>query len=130
MNGLIQSIMGLSNNDVMPAVTKWLSYATPIADNVRSKLNELSGDNLLNYTIERNVLQQVENLKTFPSVKDALDKNQLRVHSWVYQLETGEVMGHDPETDTFVSLDKVKRQKLADHNRAETHTVHGSDISI
>jgi hypothetical protein len=39
-------------------------------------------------------------------------------------------MGHDPETDTFVSLDKVKRQKLADHNRAETHTVHGSDISI
>ena len=75
-------------------------------------------------------MQQVENLKTFPSVKDALDKNQLRVHSWVYQLETGEVIGYDSESDSFVSLDKVKRQKLADLNRAVPHTLHGSDISI
>ena len=130
MNGLIQSIMGLSNDNAMPAVTKWLNYATPIAEDVESKLKELSGDQLLNYTIERNVLQQVKNLKTYPSVKDALDKNQLRVHSWVYQLETGEVIGYDSETDAFVSLDKVKRQKLADINRAAPHVLHGSDISI
>lgn len=130
MNGLIQSIMGLSNDNAMPAVTKWLNYATPIAEDVEAKLKELSGDKLLNYTIERNVLQQVKNLKTYPSVKDALEKNQLRVHSWVYQLETGEVIGYDSESDSFVSLDKVKRQKLADLNRAAPHVLHGSDISI
>ena len=73
----------------------------------------MQGQKLENKCSTHNFLEQVENLKTFPSVKDALDKNQLRVHSWVYQLETGEVMGHDPETDAFVSLDKVKRQKLA-----------------
>lgn len=130
MNGLIQSVMGLSNDNIMPAVSKWLNYATPIADDIRSKLNELSGDKLLNFTIEKNVLQQVEHLKTFPCVRDALEKNQLRVHSWVYQLETGEVLGFDPESKSFVSLDKVKRQKLADLNRASAQPLHGTDITI
>lgn len=130
MNGLIQAVTTGKMDESIPAVNKWLSYAAPIADDIKAKAKELSGDALLTYTIEKNVLQQMIHLKTFPSVQEALSQNQLRVHSWVYRIESGEVTGFDHEKNAFVSLDQVRRQKLADSNRSAAPTLSGNDISI
>ena len=55
--------------------------------------------------IEENVLVQLENLKTHPAIADALSRNELTLHGWVYEFETGKVCGcQHPETH-FKALD-------------------------
>ena len=40
-------------------------------------------------TVERNVVVQIENLKTHPSVAAALERGDLTVHGWTYKFESG-----------------------------------------
>ena len=72
----------------------------------------LPPEELLDIAIERNVLLQVEHLKTLPSVVFALAAGKLRIHAWVYHFETGEVVAHDPKKGRFVPLAEAAHQKF------------------
>ena len=41
--------------------------------------------------IEENVRFQIENIKSYDFVQEAIAANKLKVHGWIYQLEDGEV---------------------------------------
>jgi len=62
------------------------------------------GASLLNVTIQENVLAQMENLRTHPVVASGLAQGKLKLHGWVYKIETGEVFGYDAESGQFVRL--------------------------
>ena len=55
-------------------------------------------------TIEENVLVQLENLRTHPSVAAALSRGDVRLHGWVYKFESGEVFAYHPEPQQFLPL--------------------------
>ena len=61
----------------------------------------------LTATIEENVLVQLENLRTHPSVAAALQRTALNLHGWVYKFETGQVFSFTPDIGQFVSLDRT-----------------------
>ncbi len=61
-------------------------------------------EELLSYAVERNVLVQLENLRTHPAVAAALAHRKINLYGWVYHLESGEVDVYDPETARFASL--------------------------
>jgi carbonic anhydrase len=52
-------------------------------------------------TVEENVLVQLENLRTHPSVATALSRQALKLHAWVYKFETGQVFTYEPERGQF-----------------------------
>jgi len=54
--------------------------------------------------VEKNVLAQNEHLRNHPSVNKALADGELKLHSWVYDFETGEVHVHDQKSQRFISL--------------------------
>ncbi|MEO2016539.1 MAG: carbonic anhydrase [Fuerstiella sp.] len=58
-------------------------------------------------TVEENVLVQLENLKTHPSVAAAVGRGDLNVHGWVYHFETGEVVAFNPDESLFLPLEDV-----------------------
>lgn len=41
--------------------------------------------------VEENVIAQLNNIKTHPSVAVGLRNNALRLHGWVYDIESGEI---------------------------------------
>lgn len=100
MNGLLhpEQVAGL------PAVASWLSHAEATRRIVRDNYSHLDEYRLLTTAVEENVLVQLENLRTLPSVASRLAKGDLHLHGWVYKIETGEVFAYDPPAGQFVPL--------------------------
>jgi len=87
-----------------PALTQWLSHAESTRRIVRDKYGDREGTSLLNVTIQENVLAQMENVRTHPVVASGLAQGKLKLHGWVYKIETGEVFSYDPESAQFLRL--------------------------
>jgi carbonic anhydrase len=54
---------------------------------------------------ERNVIHQLGNLRTHPTVAERLDQGDLNLHGWVYDLGEGVVTHYDSGQDAFVALE-------------------------
>ena len=91
---------GALNPDALaawPNVAHWLEYAK-VADREAEPSPEL----LLSLT-ERNVVAQLENLRTHPAVAARLKDGDLTIFGWVYHIGSGKITGYDEESGTFVS---------------------------
>lgn len=100
MNGLLHP----EQVAALPAVASWLSHAEATRRIVRDNYGQLDEYRLLTTAVEENVLVQLENLRTLPSVASRLAKGDLHLHGWVYKIETGEVFAFDPAGGQFVPL--------------------------
>jgi carbonic anhydrase len=47
---------------------------------------------------------QIEHLRTHPAVAAGLARGDLKLHGWMYKIETGEVFDFDPSTGQFAPL--------------------------
>lgn len=74
-----------------PNVRAWLRYA------------EVEHQDLLAHT-EHNVLAQLINLRTHPSVAERLKEGDLSLHGWVYHIGSGVVTACNEDTKTFTPL--------------------------
>ena len=72
--------------------------------------------------IEENVLVQLENLRTHPSVAARIRKGEIHLHGWVYKIETGEVFTYDPERGQFAPCKEAMQHAPVDRI-AKNHTV-------
>lgn len=88
----------------MPAVAEWLKHAETTRRIVRTKYAHLTGDDLLDATIDEHVLVQIENLQTHPAVAVGLADDKLKLHAWVYDIPTGEVYSYREDQQQFASL--------------------------
>lgn len=92
--GVMKSVINPEPVSALPSVSAWLGYARPA--------REAAGtDDVLAIT-EANVLQQLENLRTHPSVAARLAEGDLTLHGWVYHIAEGEVRAYDAATERFV----------------------------
>jgi carbonic anhydrase len=101
--GAMKAIASCQCLDSMPAVAHWLHYA----DAAKAVVEKKTWDNEIdkvNAMVEENVIAQLNNIKTHPSVAVGLRDNALRLHGWVYDIESGEIRTLDKNTKNFVSL--------------------------
>jgi carbonic anhydrase len=90
----------------LPAVRGWLSHAESTARIIKENYGHLTDSNArLTATVEENVLVQLESVRTHPSVAAALARKEVKLHGWVYKLETGQVFAYDANEGQFVSLE-------------------------
>jgi carbonic anhydrase len=97
-----------------PALNQWLSHAESTRRIVRDKYGDRESPALLNVTIQENLLAQMENLRTHPVVASGLALGRLKLHGWVYKIETGEVFAYDPATGQFLTAAE-QRLKAPEH---------------
>ncbi|CAI1626942.1 Carbonic anhydrase 1 [Serratia fonticola] len=101
--GAMKAIASCQCLDPMPAVAHWLHYADAAKAVVEKKTWDSEIDKV-NAMVEENVIAQLNNIKTHPSVAVGLRDNALRLHGWVYDIESGEIRTLDKNTKNFVSL--------------------------
>ena len=118
--GAMNALMEPENYLDLPSFTSWLSYAEATRRIMREKYPDLSGDALQTATVEENVLVQLENLRTHPVVAAGLARDRLKLHGWVYKIQTGEVFAYQPKIGQFVPL-------LVDAAEAEPLQVEGCE---
>jgi carbonic anhydrase len=107
----------------LPAVSSWLSHAETTRRIMRDNYSHLDGPSLLTATVEENVLVQLENLRTLPSVASRMVRGDLHLHGWVYKIETGEVFAYNPENSQFVKLAEYNPQIETSVRRRTTHVI-------
>lgn len=102
-----------------PAVKAWLQHAEITKRVMRENYHELTGDQLMSACVQENVLAQLENLKTHPSVAARLAAGRLNLHAWVYKFETGQVFAYDPSQGQFLPFEEAQFE----FHRPEARTV-------
>lgn len=102
--GAMQAVAEPSTTSNMPRVRQWLDHAQASAEIVCTCYSHLTGEARAKVLVQENVLTQLEHLRTHPTVAAALAAGELKLHGWVYKMETGEVFAYDPESGQFTSI--------------------------
>ncbi|MDY4299285.1 carbonic anhydrase [Pseudomonas salmasensis] len=89
--------------DHLPAVANWLRHAES-AKVINAARTHASDAARLDALVRENVVAQLANLKTHPSVALAMEQGRMNLHGWVYDIETGGIDALDGHTGRFVSL--------------------------
>lgn len=104
--GAMAGLLDQSQIEKLTAVRSWLSHAESTLRIIEENYTHITNpDARLTATVEENVLVQLENLRTHPSVAAALSRQSLNLHGWVYKFETGQVFSFHPEEAQFLPLE-------------------------
>jgi carbonic anhydrase len=85
-----------------PALARWVQHIRPAEQDVNYKMPDLAGAERHRAIVECHVLNQLENLRSFPFVRAAESSGRLVLHGWVYYLESQQVGYYDPDIGRFV----------------------------
>ncbi len=110
--GAIAALYQEIDNKAFIHTKKWLSLgdkAKTIA--LRTLGQKAQEKELLRLTEKLSVISQIENLLTYPYVKERVEKETLHIHGWLYDIETGDIECYDPDEQKFLSLNKLISQK-------------------
>jgi carbonic anhydrase len=102
--GAMQALLQPEKLAAVPKVRQWLAHAEATKLIMQEKYPHLTDNALLTATVEENVLVQLENLRTHPVVAAGLAKGDLKLHAWVFKIETGQVFRFDPVQGQFLPL--------------------------
>lgn len=101
--GAMKGLMKLDSlNDEMPLMRDWLRQAEATRRLLRDHYGHCAKDEQVEIAVAENVLNQLENLNTYPIVRSKLHQGMLRLHGWIYQIESGQVLAYDVQQHQFV----------------------------
>lgn len=109
--GAIQAMLAPEKMAKLPLVKGWLNHAEATRRIMEENYASKKGTERLNIAIREHVLVQIENLQTHPAVAVKLQRGELSLHAWVYQLETGEILAYSTEDGGFEPLTGLARQE-------------------
>ncbi|MBX9923949.1 MAG: carbonic anhydrase [Rhabdochlamydiaceae bacterium] len=65
-----------------------------------------------NQLAQKNVLQQLLHLKTYPLVQQRLQEGTLNLHAWYFDLAKGDIYSYEEEFQRFVLIDEEEAQRI------------------
>ncbi|MBS1766785.1 MAG: carbonic anhydrase [Acidobacteria bacterium] len=121
--GAMKAVLDPASIESLPAMKAWMANTAETGRLVRENYGHLTGDARLTATVQENVLVQLENLRTHPSVAEAMDRGGLTIHGWAYKIQTGEIFAYDAAQAQFVPLADAGVEPLDEAHRS-------TDLSI
>jgi carbonic anhydrase len=97
--GAMKGVLHPEKAKDLPCVTRWLTNGKEARRRVMAM--KLPAERQMDALTQRNVVVQLENLLTYPSVKDSLNAGTLQIAGWVYDIEHGKVLEYNGESDNF-----------------------------
>lgn len=107
--GAMKAVLDPASLDSLPATKGWLTYAEATRRVMTTHYEDLPKEEQIEVCIEENVLVQIENLRTHPSVLATLASGKLRLHAWVYEIESGNVMAFDDQAGQYIPIAEAGR---------------------
>jgi carbonic anhydrase len=93
--GVVRGALNPAALEAFPNVTAWLRHVK-----VEDREPEPTAEFLLGLT-EGNVVAQLKNLRSHPTVAARLEQGDLALHGWVYHIGPGTVTVYNEETRKF-----------------------------
>ena len=102
--GVMKALLHPENADGMPGVQRWMSHGLTACERMLQKYKHAGEEGQLKHLTEYNVLEQIENLKTHPSVQTRLRSREIEIRGWVYDIGDGSIREANPESGEFQLL--------------------------
>ena len=71
-----------------------------------------TSDRTIQFFVQQNVLRQIENLRTYPAVRDGEREGRIRLAAWWFDIARAEVLDYDAASQRFVPLDEARIARL------------------
>ena len=88
----------------LPNVKQWLKLGESIKKRVLGK--NLSIEEREFQTEQLNIVQQLENILTYPFVEERVDSGKIKLYGWYYVIETGDVFNYNFDKKEFELISK------------------------
>ena len=82
----------------------WVGIAKRAREQVLRELPHKSPELQARACEQAAILISLDNLLTFPWVREGVDNNTLALHGWYFDIDTGELLEYSAETAAFGSL--------------------------
>jgi carbonic anhydrase len=107
--GAMQALVDGREKVSAPNLRSWLRHGEPSLARLKRGDSEQSPANRLS---QLNVLQQLENLRTYPIVRERLAQGKLRLNGWWFELTTAEVYAYEEPDGKFVVIDEGQAERI------------------
>ena len=99
--GAMEALLHSNRLESLPATARWLQYAQPALERLNREHSLRNDSERLAALTKLNVLEQMAHLHSHPAVKERLQRGELGLHGWFYEIHTGTVEAFDPVKQTF-----------------------------
>ncbi len=111
--GVMKGVLNPEALKPLANVSAWLHHAQPAREALASSKGDSSDSEFLLALTERNVVEQLRNLQTHPSVAARLEQGNLKLHGWVYHIGKGIVTTYSSRKGKFIRARTVKPRRTA-----------------
>lgn len=98
--------------ETFSSLNLWLKYAASSYDRFKTSTLKNTGLSPCNMLSRINVLQQIDNLKTYPLVNQLLQNKKLRIHGWWFDLATADVYYYSEKHEEFILIDEKEQKNI------------------
>jgi carbonic anhydrase len=86
----------------MPALSRWLDHIQPARRDVDATSHDLAPAERHHAIVERHVVNQLTNLRSYPFVREAENQGELTLHGWVDYLDEQTLRYYDEQIGYFI----------------------------
>ncbi|MCD4812335.1 carbonic anhydrase [bacterium] len=110
--GAIHAIYKNSTVKSAPHLNSWLSHAKDALDTFEHPLTFDKDWSVPDRISQKNVLLQIEHLKTYDIVQSALQKKQTALHAWWFDIEEVEIYSFNRDENKFKVINPAEAQYI------------------
>lgn len=110
--GAMQALVHGRDHVCTPNLKAWLRHgeaALSALENDESRTESLSAHNRLS---QLNVLQQIENLMSYPLIREKVNSGRLKIHGWWFNLAEAAVYCFDETQGKFAEIDEAQARRI------------------
>ena len=89
----------------IPNVVRWLNLMQPVKDQIL-KIPNLNADKREWIAERLNIINSMQNLLSFPGIKEGYESGEVKIYGWHYVIETGELFNYDEKEAHFILLNE------------------------
>jgi carbonic anhydrase len=110
--GAMQALAGGLENLTCPHLKSWLTYGEESLNQFRQGLTFNPTLSEHNQISQVNVLQQMQHIASYPFIQDRLEKKQLRIHGWWFDIAHADVYCYEPSLNQFILIDEKEAELI------------------
>ncbi len=118
--GAMQALAQGLENLTCPHLKSWLKYGEESLNKVRNGfvINPALSEH--NQISQVNVLEQVQRILSYPYVRERVEKKQLRVHGWWFDIAQADVYCYEQSIHQFVLIDETEAMLIFERLNNQT----------
>jgi len=102
--GVMKALLQPKSVEGMHGLQHWMGHGMAARSRMLRLFADVPEEEQLRRLTELNVLAQIEHLKTHPSVRHRLQRKEIEIRGWVYDIGDGSVYEADPASGRFHAL--------------------------